>query len=175
MSNSLATRWTVAQQIPLSMRFPRQEYWSELWFPSPGDSPNLGIEPMSPAWQLDSLPVVYSGKELYHAFIIIISCIHSYFAPFCAIMLCKASLVVQMVKRPRFDSWVRKIPWKREWKPTPVFLPGESHGQRSLVGYSPGGCKEPDTTEQLTITPTLSNMFTYNWYLYKYSNNTFDI
>jgi len=35
-----------------------------------------------------------------------------------------------------FDPWVRKIPWRRAWQPTPVFLPGESHGQRSLVGYS---------------------------------------
>ena len=39
--------------------------------------------------------------------------------------------------------------WRRKWQPTPVFLPGESHGQRSLVGYSPWGCKESDTTEQL--------------------------
>jgi len=37
---------------------------------------------------------------------------------------------------PGFSPWVRKIPWKREWQPTPVFLPGESHGQRILVGYS---------------------------------------
>ena len=49
-------------------------------------------------------------------------------------------------KRFRFDPWVRKIPWKRAWQPTPVFLPGESHGQRSLTGYSPWGCKELDTT-----------------------------
>ena len=40
-----------------------------------------------------------------------------------------------------FDPWVGKIPWRREWQPTPVFLPGESHGQRNLVGYSPWGCK----------------------------------
>ena len=40
-------------------------------------------------------------------------------------------------KRQGFNLWVRKIPWKRAWKPTPVFLPGESHGQRSLVSYSP--------------------------------------
>ena len=40
-------------------------------------------------------------------------------------------------KRPKFDPWVRKIPWRRKWQPTPVFLPGESHGQRSLAGYSP--------------------------------------
>ena len=36
-----------------------------------------------------------------------------------------------------FDPWVRKIPWRRAWQCVPVFLPGESHGQRSLVGYSP--------------------------------------
>ena len=40
-----------------------------------------------------------------------------------------------------FDSWVGKIPWRRKWQPTPVFLPGESHGQRSLAGYNPWGCK----------------------------------
>ena len=45
------------------------------------------------------------------------------------------------------DPWVRKIPWRREWLPTPVFLPGEFHGQRSLVGYSPWGHKELDTTD----------------------------
>ena len=44
-------------------------------------------------------------------------------------------------KRVGFDPWVRKIPWRRKWQPTPVFLPGKSHGQRSLVGYSPWGHK----------------------------------
>ena len=38
---------------------------------------------------------------------------------------------------PRFDPWVGKIPWRRNWQPTAVFLPGESHGRRSLAGYSP--------------------------------------
>ena len=52
-------------------------------------------------------------------------------------------------KRHGFDPWVRKIPQRRAWQPTPVFLPGESHGQRSLGGYSPWGSKESDTTEQL--------------------------
>jgi len=50
-------------------------------------------------------------------------------------------------KRLGFDPWVGKIPWRRAWQPTPVFLPGEFHGQRSLVGYSLKGCKEVDTTE----------------------------
>ena len=49
MTNSFATLWTVARQAPLSMGFFRQEYWSELPFPSPRDLPDLGIEPVSPA------------------------------------------------------------------------------------------------------------------------------
>ena len=52
-----------------------------------------------------------------------------------------------------FDPWVGKIPWRREWLPTPVFLPQEFHGQRSLVAYSPWDHKESDTTEQLTVSP----------------------
>ena len=50
-------------------------------------------------------------------------------------------------KRQGFDPWVGKIPWRRAWQPTPVFLPGESHGQRSLVGYSPWDHRELDMTE----------------------------
>jgi len=50
-------------------------------------------------------------------------------------------LVAQMVnlqcRRPGFDPWVGKIPWRREWQPTPLFLPGEFHGQKRLVGHSP--------------------------------------
>ena len=51
-------------------------------------------------------------------------------------------------KRYAFDPWVRKISQRKKWQPTPVFLPGESHGQRSLVGYSPWGHQELDKTEQ---------------------------
>ena len=51
--------------------------------------------------------------------------------------------------RPGFKPWVREIPWRRKWQPTPIVLPGKFHGQRSLVGYSPWGRKESDTTEQL--------------------------
>ena len=50
-------------------------------------------------------------------------------------------------RRRGFDPWVGKIPWRRKWQPTPGFLPGESHGQRSLVGYSPQRCKELDMIE----------------------------
>ena len=52
-------------------------------------------------------------------------------------------------ERPGFDSWIGKIPWRRQWQSTPVLLPGKSHGWRSLVGYSPWGHKESDTTEWL--------------------------
>ena len=62
MSDTLATPWTVARQVPLSMGFSRQEYWSGLLFPSPGDLPNPGIEPRSPALQADSLPAELPGK-----------------------------------------------------------------------------------------------------------------
>ena len=56
-----------------------------------------------------------------------------------------------MQERPRFDAWVGKIPWRREWQPTPVLLPGEFHGQRSLAGFSPWGRRALDLTEQLTL------------------------
>ena len=65
--------------------------------------------------------------------------------------------MAQMVKNlpamqeTRLHSWVRKIPGRSEWLPTPVFLPGKFHGQRSLAGYSLRGLKELDTTEQLTF------------------------
>ena len=50
--------------------------------------------------------------------------------------------------RDMFDPWVGKIPWRRKWQPTPVFLLGESYVQRSLTGYSPWGCKESDTPRE---------------------------
>ena len=49
-------------------------------------------------------------------------------------------------RRRRFDPWVGKIPWRRKWQPTPVLLPGKSHGQRSLVGFRPWGLQESDMT-----------------------------
>ena len=62
MSDSFVTPWTVAHQSPLSMGFPRQDYWSGLPFPSPSDLPDLGIESGSPALQADSLPTEPPGK-----------------------------------------------------------------------------------------------------------------
>ena len=59
------------------------------------------------------------------------------------------------IMRLEFDPWVRKIPWRKGWQATPLFLPGESPGQRSLADYIPWGLKEPDTTEQ-----ALAGLFT---------------
>ena len=58
-------------------------------------------------------------------------------------------------QRCGFNPWVRNLSWRRAWQPSPVFLPGESHGQRNLVDYGPWGHKELDVTEWLTLTFTL--------------------
>ena len=69
----------------------------------------------------------------------------------------RASLVLQWKRicLPIQKMWVlslsQKDPWRRKWQLTPVFLPGKSDGQRSLVDYSPCGCKESDMTEQLRM------------------------
>jgi len=63
MSESFASPWTVARQSPLSMEFSRQEYWRGLPFPSPGDLPNSGIEPVSPTMQVDSLLLNHLGSS----------------------------------------------------------------------------------------------------------------
>ena len=56
-----------------------------------------------------------------------------------------------VMQETRLDPWVGKIPWKKKWLPTPVFLPGEFHAQRGLTGYSPWGHKELDMTERLKV------------------------
>ena len=68
-------------------------------------------------------------------------------------------------RRPRFDPWIRKVPWRSEWQATAVFLPGESNEQRSLAGYSPWSCKELDMTEPLTLWEDKGNSaLTYSQY-----------
>ena len=85
------------------------------------------IEPRSLSLQIDScFPGSTSAKE-----------------PACQCRRCK---------RCWFNPWVRNIPWRRTWQPTPVILLGKSYGQRSLAGYSPWGLKELDMTERLILT-----------------------
>ena len=78
-------------------------------------------------------------------------------------------------RRLRFDPWVGKIPWRRKWQPTPVFLPGKSHGRRSLVDYSPWGCKESDTRGatsllQLPVRLKISSCFLVIFLIFLLSN-----
>ena len=59
------------------------------------------------------------------------------------------TFIISQCGRPGFDPWVGKILWRRKWQPTSVYLPGKSHGWRSLAVYNPWGCKESDTTSLL--------------------------
>ena len=133
--------WAVAHQAPLSMGFSRQEYWSGLPFPFPGNLPNAGIKPSPPALADGFFITEPPGKQtLVHGL--------NYYYYFCRICINlglswwlsdKESSC--QYRRCGFNPWVRKMPRRRKWQPTPVFLPGESPGQRSLVGYSPWGCR----------------------------------
>ena len=132
------------------MGFSRQEYWSRLPFPSPGDLPNPGIEPGSPTWQADALGDKGDGsmnwnsnRENEEK-----SCVQLRIPTIAqCLVYIGASLVAQQwriylqCRRHGFDPWVRKIPWKRKWQSNPIFLSGKSHGQKSLVGSSSWDCK----------------------------------
>ena len=146
-----ATPWIVTHQAPLSMGFPRQEYRSGLPCPPPRDLPHPGIEPASlmspaltgrfftssPTWEVPLLLLVI-------------------------LILAMVSLVSHLVmnspamQETRFDSWVRKIHWRREWLPTAVSWPGEFHGL-----YSTWGRKKLDTTEQLSLSLYLCSLFIF--------------
>ena len=75
-------------------------------------------------------------------------------------------------KRCRFDHWLEKIPWSRTWKPTPVSLPGESHEQRNLAGYSPQGSKWTQL-KQLVHAHTHTHTHTHTHSLKPRTGNTF--
>ena len=64
----------------------------------------------------------------------------------------KTRVYKSLTYKQKYLLHIMKYNWRKKWQPTPVFLPGESHGQRSLAGYSPWGRKESDTTERLTHT-----------------------
>ena len=94
--------------------------------------------------QADSLPTEPSGKPHIYVYV----CVYVYINLYIHLHNGYAN---EGDVRDVGDSWIGKIPWRRAWQPTPVFLPGESHGQRSLEGYSQWGHKESDTTEWLTL------------------------
>ena len=85
----------------------------------------------------------------------------------------KKACQCRSLKKCGFNLWVWKIPWRRACQPTRVFSPGESHGQWSLVGYSPSGHKESDKTDRLTLSHILAYHLTFplSRYLPKISEN----
>ena len=95
-------------------------------FPSSGDLPDTGIEPGCPALHADALPSEPPAKANMFVYMCGLPRWHGGKESACQ---CKRR------KRRGFDPCVRKIPWRRKWKPTLVSLPGKFHGQRSLVGY----------------------------------------
>ena len=119
VSDSL-TPWTVARQAPLTMGFSKQEHWSGLPSPPPGDLPNSGVEPRSPALQADSLPSEPPGKPIFMYKDKYVWCFPRWHSGKGHTCQCRR------YKRRGFDPWPRKIPWSRKWQPTPVLLPENS-------------------------------------------------
>ena len=194
-----ATRWTVAYQALLSMGFFRQEYWSGLPLPSPGDLPHPRIEPGSPALQADALPSEPPGKSNTHqdtreawnksslrqflSFIMEMSHHPNFSSNLIQIaifpqfgftkILGNDTYHIILIVSIEFDGFPGgsvvknfsanegntrdpsqipgsgRSPREGKWQPTPVFLPGKSHGQRSL-SYRPWDLRESDTTEWLS-------------------------
>ena len=142
-----ATPWTAAYQAPPSMGFSRQEYWSGLPFPSPGDLPNPGIKSRSLALQTDALPSEPPGKPKWS------------WEPFKTELLTRYAIVFNLFKvfsrwlsgkestykcrrfrRLGFNPWVKKIPWRKTWQPSPVLLP-ENPMNRGAWRAIVHGCK----------------------------------
>ena len=121
------------------MGFSRQDYWSGLPFPSPGDLPNSGIEPGSTALQADALPTELRGNSPWSS------------NPLFGLPSWLSGKESCQCRRLGFNPWVGKIPWRRKWQLILVFLSGKSHAQRMLVGYVivHGVAKETDTTHRL--------------------------
>ena len=161
--------WTVACQVPLSMGFSRQEYWSGLPCPPAGDLPNPGTEPATPVsptltgrffttsttWETPQPPPSKKKKISHEVRNVSFIELYSDFEIYAFYIMLLAFLLTQMVNNPPAKqetpvwSWVRKIPEERNSNPL-LFLTGEFQRQRSLVGCSPWGHKESDMTEQLT-------------------------
>ena len=146
-----ATLWTVACQAPLSMGFSWQEYQSGLTCPPPGDLPDPGIKPMSPALQVNLLLSHRQAPRLSWLLPILWARFSSlpgesmnFQYPIVHFVFC---LISCSLKPWTLMVTPSKLKRRRQWHPTPVLLPGKSHGQNSLVVYSPWGCKELDMTE----------------------------
>ena len=151
-----ATPWTVAYQASLSVGFPRQEYWSG--FPFPSSDPGIKLQSLALAGRLPVSPRGSPWNVLMQSLLKVFAILGHWFQ----LQQWNAGKVDGRISwkwLPGFEQRfnlaqctqgsIAKIPWSRKWEPTPVFLPGKSHGQRSLVDYSPWGRKESNTSEWL--------------------------
>ena len=126
-----ASPWTVVYQALPSMGFSRKEYWSGLPFPSPGNLPDPGVE--SPFTRMAPYSSTLAWKIPWTE---------------------EPGGLQSMGSRRVGHDWATSLSlftfmhWRRKWQPTQVFLPGKSHGQRSLAGYSPCCFKESDMTDR---------------------------
>ena len=130
----LATPWTAAYQAPLSMGFSRQEYWSGVPLPCPG----LFLKSQSSSAQLDTIYLKLAALTL--------QCHHELNAWKIPFTYCQDSFALPkwlsgrestcQCRRLGFDLWAGKIPRRRKWQPTSVFLTGKFHIWRSLASYS---------------------------------------
>ena len=105
------TSWTVAHQAPLPMGFSRQEYWSGLPIPSPGDLPNPGIQLGSPALQADSLPAEPSGSQISGLHSLILICLIGWLLTAitlnCPLNLCK--VILTCIHFPEVETWLKAL------------------------------------------------------------------
>ena len=142
------TLWTVACQIPLSMGFSSQESWSGCHALLQGIFLTQELNPylLSLRYWQANLPAKFDWRAKSSSWLVCFRFFFFFF--FFGIDWCiggfpggtsskEPACQCTRHKQHGFHPWVGKIPWRRKWQPTPVFLPGESHGQRSLVGFSP--------------------------------------
>ena len=134
---------TAVHQAPLSMGFSRQEFWSGLPLPPPGHLPDPGIKSTSLTTP-ESAREFFTTSTSWELFLLSDIRQRKTSISFPDGSVVKNLPLMQETWRHWFDPWVRKNPWRRKWQHIPVFLPGKSHGQRSL-----GVTKELDMTEQL--------------------------
>ena len=140
------TPWTISYQAPLSMEFSRPEYWSGLPFPSPGDLPNIGIEPGSPALQADALPSEPPGKPMISLKPTLIRLVSPAPTPMTALKLPFKSSVSDL------DNDLNPIANSQSSSNLTYFghelgqTPGDGEGLGSLACCSPCYCKELDLT-----------------------------
>ena len=118
------TPWTAAYQASPSMGFSRLEYWSGVPLPSPDDNPGPHLSLLTHCRCLSPCCVLLRKPPGFHRL------------PWWPVVKNTPAM-----RRCRFSPWAGKSPCRRKWQPTPVFLPGKFHGQKSLVAYSPWGHK----------------------------------